>query len=168
MPFNPPRLLSMDHKTKRNGILLAFSLLLIIAIHASVTQYRSMRSTVVDTEIDCVNSFDDDFDGSTDCADSDCASDFYCTSSDTGAPAAIFEDCDNEFDDDFDGDEDCADSDCASDFSCISSDTGEMNMAGDDVVEDCCNHFDDDFDGLVDCDDPECVSELCCNTSDST
>ncbi|MCA9650582.1 MAG: pre-peptidase C-terminal domain-containing protein [Myxococcales bacterium] len=62
-----------------------------------------------DPEI-CDNGLDDDGDGITDCADSDCAADPSC------APDP--EICDNGIDDDGDGDADCSDSDCTGDPVC--------------------------------------------------
>ena len=58
----------------------------------------------------CNDGIDNDGDGDTDCADSDCAGDPAC------APAA--EICNDGIDNDGDGDTDCADSDCAGDPAC--------------------------------------------------
>ena len=55
---------------------------------------------------------DNDGDGYTDCDDSDCASDGFCSGS------APFEDCDDGFDNDGDTLADCDDSDCAADAAC--------------------------------------------------
>jgi Cys-rich repeat protein len=55
----------------------------------------------------CGNGLDDDSDGDTDCADSDCAQDPSC------APPPPPEDCANGLDDDGDGDIDCFDLECA-------------------------------------------------------
>jgi RHS repeat-associated protein len=85
----------------------------------------------------CGNGLDDDADGLTDCADTDCA---------TGASC---EQCDNEIDDDDDDAVDCADSDCASSPLC----QGEI----------CTNSIDDNDDGLVDCADPECSTTSACS-----
>ncbi len=61
----------------------------------------------------CDNLVDDDGDGLTDCADSDCASSPAC-----GTPVEI---CDNAMDDDGDGLIDCADPDCTADPHCQTS-----------------------------------------------
>src|SRR5688500_1971806 len=74
----------------------------------------------------CTNGTDDDGDGQTDCADSDCAAAPSCT----GDPEV----CDNTLDDDGDGATDCADSDCAADPACVASDCGNGAI---DTGEDC-------------------------------
>jgi hypothetical protein len=56
------------------------------------------------TETICNDNVDDDLDGDTDCADTDCDADPVCL--------AVPEVCDNATDDDLDGDTDCADADC--------------------------------------------------------
>lgn len=60
----------------------------------------------------CDNGSDDDGDGDTDCADSDCAADPAC------APVPEPEVCDDGTDNDLDGDPDCADADCSADPAC--------------------------------------------------
>ena len=55
-------------------------------------------------EADCGNMVDDDNDGDTDCADSDCTGNMSCPETETI--------CDDNVDNDFDGETDCADSDC--------------------------------------------------------
>jgi hypothetical protein len=62
----------------------------------------------------CGNGKDDDCDGKTDCADSDCASSPACSCVPTGP-----EICGNGIDDDCDGLADCADSDCAMSTACV-------------------------------------------------
>lgn len=66
----------------------------------------------------CNNGVDDDGDGSTDCADPDCAADPACT----GTPV---ENCSNGVDDDGDGAIDCADTDCAADPACVPAGPGD-------------------------------------------
>jgi hypothetical protein len=88
----------------------------------------------------CTNGVDDDGDGRTDCADSDCA----------GAPACLPpENCTNGVDDDRDGKTDCADSDCADAPACL-------------PPENCTNGVDDDRDGKTDCADPDCAGASAC------
>ncbi len=56
----------------------------------------------------CGNGLDDDFDGATDCADSQCSS----------QPACV-ENCSDGIDNDMDSLTDCADNDCSANFACI-------------------------------------------------
>src|SRR5689334_4840234 len=58
----------------------------------------------------CNNTVDDDGDGATDCADSDCAADPSCN------PEMM---CNDTVDNDGDGATDCADSDCATAPNCL-------------------------------------------------
>jgi hypothetical protein len=90
----------------------------------------------------CADALDNDNDGATDCADSDCASTSDC--------AAGAEDCNNLADEDGDGLADCDDPDCASNAACLPS------------PEECANGDDDDLDGLADCADPDCASASGC------
>jgi hypothetical protein len=59
-------------------------------------------------EYDCDNGIDDDYDGATDCDDSDCSA--ACMQPDYGIPYEY--DCDNGVDDDYDELVDCDDPDC--------------------------------------------------------
>ncbi|MCB9592776.1 MAG: lamin tail domain-containing protein [Sandaracinaceae bacterium] len=89
----------------------------------------------------CADGMDNDRDGATDCADSDCALLARCT--ETGAQ------CSNSMDDDGDGDVDCADSDCAGWAACTETACG--------------NSTDDDGDGDVDCADSDCLRRAPCD-----
>ncbi|MBU1534868.1 hypothetical protein KKF84_06085, partial [Myxococcota bacterium] len=91
----------------------------------------------------CDNGIDDDQDGFTDCADSDCQNNPLCDTS---------ENCTNGTDDDGDGFSDCADADCYQAQACL------MRM------EDCSNSIDDDDDGAVDCEDADCLDSPDCDT----
>lgn len=66
-------------------------------------------------ELDCSNCQDDDYDGATDCADSDCFDSMWCNA-DYAIP--LCENCTNSIDDDGDQQVDCADSDCITDPYC--------------------------------------------------
>ncbi len=79
----------------------------------------------------CDDNIDNDFDGKTDCADSDCVSFPACVES---------QHCDDGVDNDVDGRTDCQDSDCRSFPACIES-------------QHCDDTIDNDYDGLTDCDD---------------
>ena len=92
----------------------------------------------------CDDGIDNDGDGATDCADSDCSSDPACTTPDP-------EVCDDGTDNDGDGDTDCADSDCSSDPACA---TPDPEVCGDGI--------DNDDDGATDCDDIDCSSDPSC------
>jgi hypothetical protein len=123
---------------------------------------------------DCTNGIDDDADGDTDCADSDCIRNPACV--------PPIENCANAADDDGDGAIDCADSDCAGDPACAeanctnlidddadgTADCADSDCAGDPACappgEDCANGIDDNGDGDVDCNDLLCVREPVCNT----
>ncbi len=75
------------------------------------------------SETSCTNGVDDDQDGLTDCADSDCAFDSACQPETN---------CTNGVDDDQDGLTDCDDSDCASDAACQTSSSCSSTQ-----IEDC-------------------------------
>jgi hypothetical protein len=85
---------------------------------------------------DCTNGADDDGDGDSDCADSECVTDDACTTE---------SDCGDGEDNDADGDTDCDDDDCAADAACVSTD------------EDCGDAEDNDGDGATDCEDTDCT-----------
>jgi hypothetical protein len=103
-------------------------------------------------EIDCADGIDNDADGTTDCADTDCAAVAGCE---------ILENeigkCADGFDNDADGLSDCADlTDCANDDDCIDdNETGK-----------CSDGADNDQDGVRDCDDPDCAQLV--NPNDPT
>ena len=67
------------------------------------------------TEVSCVDGADNDGDGDTDCADSDCAADPNCTN------PSVELDCADGLDDDIDGLVDCFDPDCTGDPACPST-----------------------------------------------
>lgn len=69
----------------------------------------------ITNETICDNSDDDDLDGFTDCADSDCSLETYCELNETI--------CTDGFDNDADGDKDCDDSDCTTNPVCSSLET---------------------------------------------
>jgi len=102
----------------------------------------SLTVTCGPDQEDCQNGVDDDGDGKTDCADTDCATDTACVEGS--------EDCQNGVDDDGDGKTDCADSDCATDTACVQG------------SEDCQNGVDDDGDGKIDCEDSDCNGKADC------
>lgn len=86
----------------------------------------------------CGTGLDEDCDGATDCADSDCV----------GSPACTESTCDDGLDDDADGLVDCEDADCASAAACVEAS--------------CADGLDDDSDGLVDCADEDCWGTTAC------
>jgi hypothetical protein len=81
-----------------------------------------LGGTVPMREINCADELDDDLDGATDCADSDCSADPACSTVRTET------DCGNEIDDDDDGAIDCLDSDCSGDAACAGG--IDCNMTG--------------------------------------
>jgi hypothetical protein len=84
----------------------------------------------------CYNSIDDDYDGYTDCADTECATREVCLG------------CDDGQDNDGDGLADCDDASCQAYGPCADE------ICGDGV--------DNDANGAVDCDDPECEQREGC------
>ncbi len=104
----------------------------------------TIKATCAAQETKCGNKIDDDADGKTDCADSDCVSDPACVSS-----AETI--CDNAKDDDGDGSTDCADPDCAKSPSCAAK-----------VETACADGVDNDGDGKTDCGDADCAATTAC------
>jgi hypothetical protein len=102
-----------------------------------------------DPELICNDGIDDDLDGLTDCADSDCFSDAACLPPPTIDTEII---CSDGTDDDLDGLTDCADPDCAADPFCSPS------------IEICTGGMDEDGDGDIDCADADCTSDPACLT----
>ena len=90
----------------------------------------------------CGDMLDNDRDGDTDCADSDCSADAACT--ETGA------ECADMIDNDGDGDIDCADSDCGTEPAC--TETGA----------ECSDMIDNDGDMDIDCADSDCATDPAC------
>ena len=97
------------------------------------------------TETICDNNVDDDEDGTTDCADSDCAATSSCLETI----------CDDFLDNDGDGDADCDDSDCI----------GQVGCPGPEI---CSNNLDDDEDGATDCMDQDCAQAVNCQVEGGT
>ncbi len=92
----------------------------------------------------CADSIDNDLDGRTDCADTECAALPACC-------VPMLENCFDGADNDCDTLVDCADPNCASSPACCTP-----------MPERCSNGADDDCDGLIDCVDPDCrLSPVC-------
>jgi hypothetical protein len=130
-------------------------------------------------ETSCQDGVDNDCDGATDAADSDCAP--VCVP--TGPTETV---CDDGLDDDCDGLFDCDDSDCTddpvcqtgmacgdyatksecnNDPNCSWSGSPKNGSCLDDAggaAEICDNGIDDDGDGLIDCDDGDCANDPAC------
>ncbi len=100
------------------------------------------------TETKCGNLLDDDKDGKTDCADTDCAKDLACAATQTELS------CADKVDNDKDGKIDCADTDCAKDAACVVPATETK----------CADKLDDDKDGKTDCADTDCAKDVACAT----
>jgi hypothetical protein len=92
-----------------------------------------------ETETSCTDGADNDLDGDTDCADSDCDAN----------PSCVETICDDGIDDDLDGDTDCDDSDCA-------------GLADCPEAEICDDSIDNDEDDAVDCADDDCFAAPNC------
>lgn len=120
-------------------------------------------------EDQCDDGVDNDDDGQTDCADSDCIGDEACPTTET--------DCADGVDNDNDGQTDCADTlDCGATPTCPESNCGDRTDNNNDGLVDCADPtctdvapcgaettaavcadgIDNDNDGDVDCDDDEC------------
>jgi hypothetical protein len=97
-------------------------------------------------ETACTDRVDNDRDGRTDCADSDCAGNVACI-----VPATETN-CTDRIDNDGDGAVDCADSNCTGTAACAvpSSETS------------CTDVVDNDRDGAIDCADPDCDADPAC------
>ena len=127
----------------------------------------------------CNDFVDDDLDGLTDCADSDCDADPACATFESNCTDGVdddgdgYTDCDDAYDcyyeptcgwveanctdgvdDDGDGVTDCDDADCAYDEACYAPS----------YETDCANAMDDDFDGDTDCGDSDCAYSTACGT----
>jgi hypothetical protein len=103
----------------------------------------------------CANGIDDDGDGNTDCADSECSVLPICAAPQPEqTPAA----CSNGIDDDFDGDTDCQDAGCSALPICVPPPTPTPENTS--VL--CTNGTDDDLDSLTDCADPDCAGFPAC------
>ncbi|MFT4705039.1 MAG: hypothetical protein ACI81R_002747 [Bradymonadia bacterium] len=100
------------------------------------------------TETQCADGADNDGDGDTDCADSDCAAAANCVS-EAGS-------CDDGVDNDNDGRTDCFDTDCVGDAACPSVETN------------CADGIDDDFDSTIDCLDSDCAATPACPETNCT
>src|SRR6185436_14425059 len=113
------------------------------------------------TEANCYDNIDNDGDGKTDCADSDCAGQ-YChfasTSCVCGAGVKTESSCNDANDNDGDGKTDCADLDCCGDTACVAIvyDAGVCEKS-------CANALDDNGNGKTDCADPNCDGRDCGN-----
>ncbi|MFH2009057.1 MAG: MopE-related protein, partial [bacterium] len=99
---------------------------------------------------------DNDNDGSTDCADSDCmglscgANGRVCSGGVCTCPGGSSEtQCQDGQDNDCDGAVDCADSDCSANPACVSTETL------------CTDGLDNDGDGFTDCADSDCSGVYC-------
>ncbi|MFL5346294.1 MAG: hypothetical protein ACJ8AT_16010 [Hyalangium sp.] len=110
-------------------------------------------------EIICDDGLDNDGDGSTDCADSDCNTLPSGPGSTCIGGKKAETDCNNGVDDDGDGPMDCADPDCDS----RSCGPGCICINGVRGEGDCNNGVDDDGDGSakIDCADPDCTDKAC-------
>lgn len=97
-------------------------------------------------ETACTDRLDNDRDGRTDCADTDCAGNVACIVSTTET------NCTDRFDNDRDGAIDCADPDCDADAACALPAN----------ERDCGDGLDDDGDGLTDCADSDCLADALC------
>lgn len=102
----------------------------------------------------CTDNVDNDGDGLTDCADSDCAG--QCSAPAYMAPPV--EICNDQADNDWDGKIDCADEDCAMEPICSAEYAAP--------VEICNDQADNDYDGKIDCLDDDCVGSQYCGGED--
>jgi hypothetical protein len=129
------------------------------------------------TETSCNDGVDNDCDGFTDAADSDCAP--TCVPNET--PEAT---CDDGIDNDCDGLFDCDDSNCTDDPACQTGmactdypDKGSCqndpacewigspkNGSCQDAAEVCNDGIDNDGDGAIDCADSDCTNDPACST----
>ena len=92
----------------------------------------------------CADGVDNDFDGRTDCSDTECSSSGPCL-------ATQRELCSNRVDENGNGLIDCADPDCRGVDPCNG--------------ENCSDSRDNDLDGASDCDDSQCAGNSACNNN---
>ncbi|MBT5021714.1 hypothetical protein HOK51_08640 [Candidatus Woesearchaeota archaeon] len=114
------------------------------------TDYRCHNGACVPRFEICNNSIDDNYDGSADCADSECSNEVIC-----GAPIEV---CDDGLDNNNDQLVDCLDPTCTEDVACIIE------------LEVCDDELDNDKDNRIDCFDSDCDDSDSCvvvNCSDS-
>ena len=104
-------------------------------------------------ETSCVDGFDNDWDGATDCDDKDCFFDLDCQPS-VGSEVI----CDDLLDDDGDRLVDCQDPDC-------NGLLGPFGFICEQPETSCDDGHDNDFDAKVDCGDPDCVVDPACGVS---
>ncbi len=123
------------------------------------------------TELTCGDARDDDLDGATDCADSDCSGQScggtrVCINRACACPTGRTSEsaCTDTTDDDCDGAIDCADPDCTN-VSCGISGRrcggGVCACPGGVSETACADSADNDCDGLVDCADANCAGASC-------
>lgn len=110
------------------------------------------------TETSCTNGVDDDGDGTTDCADSECEG-LACGAGCTCSGGVRLETtCDDGADNDGDGAIDCVDPSCAG-RSCGPGCTCSFTATKTESV--CSDGVDNDGDGPADCADPDCDAMSC-------
>ena len=115
-----------------------------IVVDASYANDEQVYQLVIDvtavyeTEVDCGDGVDNDFDGLVDCCDDECV----------GAEGCL-EVCGDELDNDCDGMTDCCDDECAGAEGCL---------------EICGDGMDNDCDELADCCDDDCSADAACAT----
>ncbi len=122
-------------------------LLIVVDGYQNFSGDYSIKSTCAKKELNCKDKKDNDADGKTDCADTDCAADAACKV----APEA---NCTDKVDNDKDGKTDCADTDCATTAACKNP-TTEIS---------CVDKVDNDKDGKTDCADSDCTADVACKT----
>jgi hypothetical protein len=118
---------------------------LILVVDGAGTASGAYRLNIIPSEVGyCSDGLDNDFDGQTDCDDTQCERLPMCC-------VPVAEICGNGSDDDCDRLVDCADPNCASSPLCCTP-----------SPENCTNAADEDCDGLIDCVDPDCSADPAC------
>lgn len=119
----------------------------------------------------CSNGTDDDGDGATDCADTECNGEICDAAGNLCTPAgcncgteASEVNCGDDIDDDCDGMVDCADPECEGvvcGMGAVVCGAGACPCASGFEEDLCGDGTDDDCDALIDCADPDCLNRLC-------
>ncbi|MBK9033009.1 MAG: M4 family metallopeptidase [Myxococcales bacterium] len=122
------------------------------ATYSGVTLTVSAAGAAPTPETACADGLDNDGDGATDCADSDCAAAPACQAPTTETA------CADGLDNDGDGATDCADSDCAQAPACQAPATETA----------CADGLDNDGDGATDCADSDCAQAPACQATWTT
>ena len=136
-------------KVCRRGVWVVIVFAALAVIGLGLLPGRAYAAVLSSKETSCTDGVDNDGNGRTDCADSDCDGNFGC---EFGTELT----CNDCIDNDADGNTDCADTSCAVDRICEATEVA------------CSDLFDNDGDGAMDCADTDCNGVEECGTTADT